>query len=133
MKTIKFISVSAMLLLAIAFSYAQNNEVPSEIVAAIESGDAAKISSFLNNNVELVVENKNDVYSKQQATSIITEFFRNKKVISFQAIHKGNKDASSFMIGNLRTNSGVFRVYVLTRRNGNQNLIQQLRIEPNND
>lgn len=133
MKTIKLISVSVLLLGIVFFGFAQNNDVPPEIISAIESGDAARISSFLNNNVELVVENKNDVYSKQQATSIITEFFRNKRVASFQVIHKGNKDSSIFFIGNMRTNSGVFRVYVLTRRNANQNLIQQLRIEPNNE
>lgn len=133
MKTIKLISVSVLLLGVVFLGFAQSNDVPPEIVSAIESGDAARISSFLNNNVELVVENKNDVYSKQQATSIITDFFRNKRVTSFQVIHKGNKDASIFFIANMRTNSGIFRVYVLTRRTGNQNLIQQLRIEPSND
>ena len=73
--------------------------------------------------------NKNDVFSKPQATEIIADFFRKNKVNSFQLLHKGNKDAASFVIGTLKTSTGNFRLYVLTRKNE----IQQLRIEPSND
>jgi len=108
---------------------AQSAEVPSEIIASLNDGNANQLSGFLNDNVELVIENKNDIFSKQQATGIIVEFFRKNKVSGFQLLHKGNKDAASFVIGTLKTGTGSFRVYVLTRKNE----IQQLRIEPSND
>ena len=76
---------------------------------------------------------KNDVFSKQQASGIITDFFRTNKVSSFQLLHKGNKEATSFAIGEIKTNTGNYRVYVLTRKSGNQTVIQQLRIELSND
>lgn len=108
---------------------AQNAEIPAEIMTAFDDGNVSQLTKYLNANVELVIETKNDVFSKQQASSIIADFFRKNKVLNFQLLHKGNKDAASFAIGVLKTTTGNFRVYVLTRKNE----IQQLRIEPSND
>ena len=129
MKTIKLILVSFCLFFAIPLIEAQNSDVPADIISALDSGNASQLSNYLNANVELVIDNKNDVFSKQQASGIIADFFRKNKVNDFQLLHKGTKDAASFAIGTLKTASGNFRVYVLTRKNE----IQQLRIEPSND
>ncbi len=129
MKTIKLFLLCTCLLCAIPLVEAQNSEVSSDIITALNDGDASQLSSHLNTNVELVIDNKNDVFSKQQAAGIIADFFRKNPVNSFQLLHKGNKDAAGFAIGILKTSSGSFRVYVLTRKNE----IQQLRIEPSND
>ena len=129
MKTIKLILLGACFLLAVPVMKAQSVEVPNEIISALNNGDASQLSNYLNSNVELFIENKNDVFSKSQATEIIAEFFRKNRINSFQLLHKGNKDAASFVIGTLKTTSGNFRLYVLTRKNE----IQQLRIEPSND
>lgn len=129
----KLFVMSMVLFIATPFLSAQSVEVPSEVITALNDGDANKLSGYLNANVELVIDNKNDVFSKPQATGIISDFFRKNKVTGFQLLHKGNKDAASFAIGTLRTTSGSFRVYVLTRKTGNQTVIQQLRIEPSNE
>jgi hypothetical protein len=129
MKTIKLFLLCTCLFCASPLVDAQNSEVSTDIISALNNGDASKLSSRLNANVELVIENKNDVFSRQQAAGIIADFFRKNPVSSFQLLHKGNKDAASFAIGILKTSSGSFRVYVLTRKNE----IQQLRIEPSND
>ena len=133
MKSIKLVLLSFLMLCALPHVVAQSSEVSSEIISALDKGDAAKLSAYLNANVELVVGNKNDVFSKQQATGIITDFFRTNKVSSFQLLHKGNKEATSFAIGEIKTNTGNYRVYVLTRKSGNQTVIQKLRIEISND
>jgi hypothetical protein len=129
MKTIKLILLSAFIFCAIPLLEAQSVEVPSAIITALNTGDASQLSNYLNANVELFIENKNDVFSKQQSTQIIADFFRKNRVTGFQLLHKGNKDAASFVIGTLKTSTGNFRLYVLTRKNE----IQQLRIEPSND
>ena len=134
MKTMKFLLISALMLVCtLTVVTAQSSEVPSDIISALDNGDAAKLSAYLNANVELVIGNKNDVFSKQQATGIIADFFRTNRVSSFQVLHKGNKEAASFAIGELKTSGGTYRVYVLTRKSGSQTVIQQLRIEPSND
>jgi len=129
MKTFKLFILCTSLFCALPFVQSQTVEVPSYIITALNEGNASQLSSHLNSNVELVIDNKNDVFSKQQAAGIIADFFRKNVASSFQLIHKGNKDAASFVIGILKTSTGNFRVYVLTRNNE----IQQLRIEPSND
>ena len=129
MKTFKFYLLCLSLFAAVSLVEAQSSEVPSEIISALNEGDASQLSTYLNANFELVIDNKNDVFSKQQASGIISDFFRKNRVSSFQLLHKGNKDLASFAIGMLKTSNGNYRVYVLTRKNE----IQQLRIEPSND
>lgn len=129
MKKIKLFLLSFSLFFAVPMVISQTAEVPSEIISALNEGAAGQLSGYLNANVELVIGNQNDVFSKQQATGIIADFFRKNHVNSFQLLHKGNKDAASFVIGTLKTSSGSYRLYVLTRKNE----IQQLRIEPTND
>lgn len=133
MKTTKFFLISLFVFSALMNVNAQSNEISSEIISALDQGNASEITNNLGANVELVIGNKNDVFSKQQASGIINDFFRTNKVSSFQVIHKGNKDAASFAIGTLNTSGGNFRVYVLTRKQGSTPLIQQLRIESSND
>ena len=120
------------LLLSVGFVSAQQ-EVSGEITNALSKGDASTLSSYFNDNVELVIANVNDVFSKQQATGIITDFFKKNKVSSFQILHKGTKDASAFTIGTLKAGNNSYRVYVLVRKSATKQLIQQLRIESTND
>lgn len=129
MKTIKLFLFSFLLFTTIPLLQAQSVEVPAGIISALGEGNAGSLSGYLNANVELVIGAQNDVFSKQQATGIISDFFRKNRVNGFELLHKGNKDAASFAIGTLKTASGAYRVYVLTRKNE----IQQLRIEPSND
>ena len=133
MKTIRLFLISTLLILTTGILSAQSNEVPADIITALSKGDAAKLNNYLNTNVELVIGQKNDVFSKPQASGIITDFFKTNKVASFVVLHKGDKEAASFLIGTLKTSNSTFRVYILTRKTSNQTVIQQLRIEPTNE
>ncbi len=126
MKILKIVLLCFALFALGTNGYAQ---VPSSIISALQEGDAGSLSAYLNDNVELVIGNQNDVYSKQQASAIIADFFRKYRVNGFDLLHKGNKDAASFGVGTLKTSSGNYRVYFLIRKNE----IQQLRIESSND
>lgn len=108
-------------------------EVSPRIIDALSKGDATTLSSYFNDNVELVIGSTNNVFSKQQATGIIADFFKKNKVNSFQVLHKGTKDVSAFSICTMKTGSGTYRIYVLVRKISDQQLIQQLRIESSND
>jgi len=120
------------LFLSVGFVSAQQ-EVSPEITGALSKGDAASLSEWFGDHVELVVGNVNDVFSKQQAAGIVADYFRKNKVSSFQVLHRGTKDASAFVIGSLKAGNSSFRVYVLVRKTANKSFIQQLRIESTND
>lgn len=129
MKTIKFFALLFMLATISLPAVAQTAGVPNEVVAALHAGDANKLAPHFNNNVELIIGNTNDVYSKQQAVVILTDFFKKNKVSGFSVSHRGDKDNANFIIGTLKTSAGTFRVYVFTRKTEGKALIQQLRIE----
>lgn len=129
MKILKLVLLYIALFGILPNGFSQIAQVPSSIIYALQEGDAGSLSASLNDNVELVIGNQNDVYSKQQASAIIADFFRKYRVNGFDLLHKGNKDAASFGVGTLKTSSGNYRVYFLIRKNE----IQQLRIESSND
>lgn len=129
MKTFKIIALFFLLTGFAQTIVAQN----SDITSALKSGDAARLSSYLSDNIQLVIGNKNDIYSKQQAVGIIADFFKRNSVSKFEIIHQGNKEAANFVIGTLYTSGGKYRVSILTRKAGNSTVIQQLRIETSNE
>lgn len=133
MKTKRLLLLLPLFVIGITAGFSQSSEAPSDIVSALDDGDASRLASFFVPNINLIIGNKNDFYSKQQATGIIADFFRNNKVNSFSVIHVVPKDAVTVVIGNLKTSGGQFRVYVYTRKSGSQSVIELLRIENSND
>jgi mRNA-degrading endonuclease RelE of RelBE toxin-antitoxin system len=121
-----------LIFLSLSYGFAQRDVSPT-IISALQKGDAVAVSAFFNENVELIVGQVNDVFSKKQATGILSDFFRRNKISSFRIIHKGNKENSAFSICSMQAGSASYRVYILVRTADNQQLIQQLRIEPTND
>lgn len=104
-------------------------QIPDEIVGSIQSGNAAGLAAYFNENVELVVLSHDDVYSKSQAQQIVAEFFKANKPKQFSIIHQGGKDGARYAIGSLTTNAGTFRVYFLLKNKDSNSYIHQLRIE----
>ncbi|MGQ8338148.1 DUF4783 domain-containing protein [Sunxiuqinia sp. A32] len=122
-KSIGLIIISVLLYLS-SFS-----QIPDDVVLSLQTGDAAALAKFFNKNIELVVIDKDDVYSKAQAQQIVSEFFQNHQAERFNIIHEGGKEGARYGIGNLSTNKGVFRVSFLLKSEGGKSYIHQLRIE----
>ncbi len=122
----KFIIVTVALVFSGIHLFAQ---IPDEIVSSLKSGNANKLSEYFNQNIEMVVLDNDDVYSKAQAQQIVSSFFSKNKAKGFSIIHQGGKDGSSYAIGNLSTSTGTFRVYFLIKEAQDKAYIHQLRIE----
>lgn len=108
------------------------NKIPNSILTSMETGDAKALSAFFNQNIELVVLDSDNVYSKAQAQQIVTTFFNKFPPISgkaFSIIHETGKADAQSVIGKLKTEKGDFRIYFLLKKNGEKEYIHQLRIE----
>lgn len=123
---LKLISFFLGLFVMSSVAFAQ---IPDEIVTSIQSGNDAALASFFNENVELVVQTHDDVYSKSQAQQIVAEFFKSNKPKQFSIVHQGGKEGARYAIGSLTTSTGTFRVYFLLKNKNNNSYIHQLRIE----
>jgi hypothetical protein len=104
-------------------------QVPDEIIQSFKSGDAKTLSTYFNQNVELVVLENDNAYSKAQAQQIVSKFFSSNKPESFNVIHQSSAEGAQLIIGNLVTKNGSFRVYFMMRKNAGKDYIHQLRIE----
>jgi len=130
MLAIKKISFILFLVSVLAFSsFSENTQIPEEILLSLETGNAKVLSDYFNQNVELVVLDKDNVYSKAQAKQIVGNFFKSFSPETFSIIHEGGKEGAKYVIGNLKTTNGSFRVYFLLKKNTGKDYIHQLRIE----
>ena len=112
----------------LALTVATQAQIPADIVNSLQKGDDSKLASYFNENVELEVPARKDVYSKAQARLIVAEFFKMNKPKQFSIIHQDKKEEAQYAVGNLKTNTGVYKVYFLLKTRNNKSYIHQLRI-----
>jgi len=132
MKTGTYRSIILAILFIIAFPLS-GQVLPDKISQAIRAGDAKGFSLFFNDNIELVILDKEDIYSRQQAEMIVRDFFSTHKPTGFKLLHQGGKQATQYAIGSLATSNGNFRIYFLMKYIDNKPFIHQLRITAENE
>jgi hypothetical protein len=103
-------------------------QIPARIESGIKSGNAKMIATFFNDNVELVILDKENVCSKEQAEVILDDFFSKNKPVDFKITRQGGTD-SMYGIGKMQTAGTNFRIYFMLKSFANKPLIVQLRIE----
>ena len=107
-------------------------KIPAGISLAIKAGNAAELSKYMNSTVELLLLEKEDFYKKIVAETILKDFFNEYQAKDFVIRHQGASNDAQYAIGNLETEKGNFRVYFLLKKVGQELLIHQIRIEPDN-
>ncbi|OFY19637.1 MAG: hypothetical protein A2W98_10255 [Bacteroidetes bacterium GWF2_33_38] len=113
--------------------FTQTQTIPPVIINALKVGNAAELAKNFNTEVELVILETEEVYSKAQSEIILKDFFAKNKPNDFKILHQGGKEDSKYGIGNLSTSNNVFRVYFLLKMKNEKLLIHQLRIEDNDE
>ena len=126
------------LIIIFAFSFnvgpsSFDQEIPRDIAIAFKVGNAEELARYFNNTIELVIIDKEDVYSNIQAQQIIDNFFTDHYPKSFEFIHQGGKGESKFAIGKLVTFNGTYRVTIYLKLKNDKPFIHQLRIETENE
>jgi Domain of unknown function (DUF4783) len=123
-----------LILIASITAFAFTLDVIDDISTAIRSGNPKNISKYFIEHIDLKVIEQEDVYSKQQAEMILKDFFAKHPVKTFTIAHKSApKGGSQYIIGTLETGNGKFRTYFLIKTVGAETLIQQFRIETENE
>jgi len=104
-------------------------QIPDEIILSLKSGNAKVLSSYFNQNVELVILENDNIFSKAQAEQIVNSFFTKYQPERFNILHQSGKEGAQYVIGNLITKQDTFRVYFLLKKTTGKDIIHQLRIE----
>jgi hypothetical protein len=103
----------------------------TEINNAIKKGNASELAQYFNTAIEIAIPNNEGTYSKVQAQMILSMFFDKYPVKSFIVMQEGSSaNNTNFVIGTYITlTSKNFRVYYVTKKVGNKELIQHLEFE----
>jgi len=106
--------------------------VPADIVQAMNEGSTVGLSSYLDKQVELSLDHDELSASKAEAIVHLKQFFQAHPVRSFQQAHQGNprSNDTTYLIGNLNTQKGNYRVFMLLRVDAGRHFIQEIRFDP---
>lgn len=100
-----------------------------EVIAAMKTGNAAEVSRFFDNTVEINMPDKSNSYSKSQAQLVLKDFFSSSGVKSFTVIHKGENSGSQFCIGTLVTKTASYRTTIFMKQKGDKQVLQGITFE----
>ena len=101
-----------------------------DVINALRAGNAAEVSKYMDDNVELTLPQKSDSYSKAQAIMILRDFFTNNNVTGFETKHKGDNSGNQYCIGTLRTRSGDYRTTVFMKTKNGRQSVKEIRFQP---
>ncbi len=125
MKSVLFVAI--LFPLSVSFGQVELDA----ITRALSQGDAASLSRYFDQRVEVSILDESDVYAKDQAAAVLKRFFSANRPSSFSTVHKGtsSNNNSRYCIGNLVAGGKTYRVYIYLKNSGGQELIQELRFD----
>ena len=101
----------------------------SSITKYLTAGDAASLSSWFADNLEVTVISSTRNCSRRQAQEILRTFFEANTPRSFQVTHRASEGNKKYLIGLLNAGGELFQVTIYaTAAGGDPYKIQQLSI-----
>lgn len=105
-------------------------DVGLELLGALKSNNAKNVSTLFSQNVSLSIKNDSGHYSKFQAEVILTDFFRSVKTLEVKQVQRTNRNGANFyIVYQMKTNQGSFRVFAKFNQSAGDASIAELRIE----
>lgn len=123
-------SAFLLAMMTVMYSFQLSAQSMDQFSIALKSGNASELAKYFQSNVELNTTGSSNSFSKTQAEQVLTNFFRSKSVKSFSIVHQGTSpEGSKYMIGNMATTGGNYRVYLYAKQSGSALGIQEIRFE----
>ncbi|RUT73392.1 DUF4783 domain-containing protein [Ancylomarina longa] len=131
MRILKYIFISLIFTLSTqTTAFSQNeNDLPRGLIISFKQGNSIGLSEYFGDRVELSIQDKEAIYSKSQAKQIMAKFFREYTPSDFRKKHIGGKPGARYVIGDLITNRGNFRINFLLKEQNGKFVVHQLHIE----
>ncbi len=105
---------------------AQDNVI-SNVKAAIKAGSSKELIKYSNDVIELKIDGESSNYSKTQAEFILKDFFRKNPSDGFDYVFEGkSREGLKYAIGSYAYKGGNYRVYILFKKAGDGLVIDTL-------
>lgn len=100
------------------------------ILNAFSEGNVSELTPILDATIDLTVDDRSAKLGRSDAENQLRSFFMLHTPRSMKAMHKGvSKNDVHYMISQLMTSDGAYRVTVYIYKNGENYLVQSLEIE----
>ncbi len=130
MTRIKYIIlIFTLMAVSLSVNSKTDGDIPVNIFKSIETGDVEALSNYFSESIELILADKEGIYSKRQATQILKQFFNNNRPEKFNVLHQGGSENAKYAIGTLNTTQGKYRIHFLVKIENNKAQIHQIRIQ----
>lgn len=113
-----------------ALSQNAPENIADKVVNWIRISDINSLTDQFDANLQMNILDKESFHSKAQAGILVKDFFKNNPVVSCEMQHKGGAASNLFMIANLKTGNGSFRLSLHFRKVNEQEKITFFSIEP---
>lgn len=102
-------------------------DVINQVKETIKAGSAKELSRFLNQTVDVTLNDGPQSYSKTQAEFVFRDFFKQHPPEEFNIIHQGtSKGGQTFGIGQYKSGTETYRVYMKIKSVGTQQLVHEI-------
>jgi Domain of unknown function (DUF4783) len=126
MKLNRYLSIIVFLLAGFNSVFAQT-DIISQVKETIKAGSAKELSQFLNQTVDVTLNDGPQSYSKAQAEFVFRDFFKQHPPTEFTLIHQGtSKGGQIFGIGQYKSENETYRVYMKIKIANNQQLVHEI-------
>lgn len=125
---------SLLLLLLSINSSAAGAQSADEVIEILKNsmtnGNAANISEYFDNTVDITFDNSHSTYSKTHAVVVLNDFYTKNHPQSFKIEYKGKSAQSDaqYVIGTVYTSNGEYKVYLYIKKKGAKQVIQEMKI-----
>jgi hypothetical protein len=100
-----------------------------DLIESMRTGDAGRITVYLDQSVDLNVPGHSGAYSKSEAKKMIQLFFAQHPLKTFRIIHQADIGGSKMLVGTMFTQNATFRTTLLFHEKTGAQVLKELRFE----
>jgi hypothetical protein len=124
----------ALLFTAGFFNIPAKADILDDISTLFKTGNATEISKYLAPSVEIGMPSDQHVYTKAQATAVLSDFFKKHPPGSSKIVHKLTSNPNHlYTVMVLTTSSGAYRTSFSVSNESGKFLITEISFEVNKD
>lgn len=124
----KYIFLTFLVLLSIVIDTSAANCVDA-VSRAFEKGNVSELAVLIEGNVSLSLPGAQANYSKAQAEMILQDFFKKNDIRQLHIHRKGDNKYTSFVIGQVVTSKGTYKLYISVKTNDQNCIVKEIRVE----
>lgn len=103
-----------------------------DVSNSLNKGEISNVIKYFDKIVDITINNEQSTYSRSQAEMVVRNFFSKNRTKSFSVRYKGTaaSDNTVYLIGELKTANGQYKVYLSFKQKERSILLQQIKFEP---